>query len=636
MSGPSPAPKDEKKRSDDEKKPWKVAWLLSAVCTVGSIVVIQPPEGFWPWAIFLASVTVLTLLGSQGVNRLYDWLRKIPHTTVTLVTKGVVVTLLVIALVGGIVWWAGRPLITWLNILFGGCPHAAEVRVLTTPELLTIYRDLADDFERSAAKENFDCRPAELHVYAARAVKAREGLAAGWSAEYLANLGPRPDIWLPETKVHVDELRDKRELTGFGPDMQVIDSLATTPIVLGLPASTRIQPDDPQWRGQSWATLVKNLQGKGLGLVRPAPAVSTVGDFSTVAIYSSENNGAGLRENPAPARAFERWVDTTFADGQFTVDGTDLDLLRRQRELGTAARPMILSEQELVGFNEGVRGPNGRGCDVENGPEGCLLAFYPTDTHRLDLPFARLSWPENPQSEDQRTAAADFGTWLTSQEGRDALIRGRLRPPRANVREPLTQANGVVPGGPQLQVPRDNPPPAVRQEMLAVQGIAKRTSRVLISVDASGSMRELVGRDSRFKLTTAAVQAASDSLARRAEVSLNVFSATMGIVPVTRDSLAGVRPAGNTPQYRAILEGMRAVRPDGVLVLVTDGADNVGDIAPQQLLEQTGVRVMVLAFGEASCQAQALIDVTNKTGGSCRQAGVDSLPAELAELLRGV
>jgi Ca-activated chloride channel homolog len=629
MSGPSPAQKD-------EKKPWKVAWFLSFVCTVGSIVVIQPPEGFWPWAIFLASVAGLTFLGSRGFNVLYDLVRKIPHTTVTLVTKGVVVTLLVIALLGGIIWAAGRPLIDRVNIFFGGCPHAAEVRVLTTPELLTIYRDLADEFERAAAKQNYDCRPAELHVYAPRAVKAREGLATGWSAEYLANLGPRPDIWLPETKVHVDELQAKRELTGFGPDMQVIESVATTPIVLGLPASAGVKPDDPQWQGQSWATLVKNLQGKRLGLIRPAPAVSTVGDFSTVAIYSSENNGAGLRENPAPARAFERWVDNTFADGQFPVDGNGLDLLRRQRELGTDARPMILSEQELVGFNESVRGRNGRGCDVENGPEGCLLAFYPTDTHRLDLPLVRLSWPESPQSEDQRKAAADFGTWLTSAEGRNALVIDRLRPPGAGVREPLTQANGVVPGGPQLYVPRVNPPPAVREAMLAVQGIAKRTSRVLISVDASGSMRELVGRDSRFKLTTAAVQAAYDSLARRAEVSLNVFSATMGIVPVTRDSLAGIRPAGNTPQYRAVLEGPRTVRPDGVLVLVTDGADNVGDVAPQQLLEQTGVRVLVLAFGEASCRAQALVDVTNKTGGSCRQAGVDSLSADLAELLRGV
>ncbi|MBP2326361.1 Mg-chelatase subunit ChlD [Kibdelosporangium banguiense] len=635
MSGPSPAQEDDPARQD-HKVPWKVAWLLSAACTVGTIVVIQPPAGFWPWAIFLASVAGLTFLASHGSSAFWKWIMGIPPTTIALMVKTAVVTLTVVAMLVGIALAAGRPMINFVNKMFLGCPHPAEVRVMTTPELLTIYRGLADEFERVAAEKNLDCRPAELHVYAPSPRKAREGLAAGWSPEYLSDHGPRPDIWLPDAKVHVDELRHRREVSGFGPDMQVIDSIATTPIVLGMPASAGIKQDDPEWQGRRWATLVRNLRAKGLGLIRPAPEVSTVGDFGTVAIYTSENSGVGLAENPAPARDFEHWVDATSAAGRFPVGGTGPELMRRQRELGKDARPMVMSEQELVEFNEAVRGRNGRGCDAENGPEGCLLAFYPIDTHRLDLPFAQLTWPDSAQSEEQKKAAAEFGAWLTSTEGRSALISGRLRPPAMTVRLPLTKANGVVPGAPQTYVTMANPPPAVRDSMLAIRDKAKQTGKVLISVDASGSMRERVGRDTRFALTTAAVHAAYDQLAQRAEVSLNVFSATLGIVPVTRDSLAAVSPAGNTPQYRAILKGMQTVGRDGVLVVVTDGADNVNDVAPQQLLEQAGVRVLVLAFGEASCATQALTDVTTKTGGGCRQAGISSLTADLAELLRGV
>ena len=87
--------------------------------------------------------------------------------------------------------------------------------------------------------------------------------------------------------------------------------------------------------------------------------------------------------------------------------------------------------------------------------------------------------------------------------------------------------------------------------------------------------------------------------------------------------------------HPAILAGIQAVGAGGVLVMLTDGANNVDEVSLDQA-GQGGVRVMVLAFGEASCTTQALVDVTNRTGGSCRQASVDTLRADLTELLRGV
>jgi Ca-activated chloride channel family protein len=166
----------------------------------------------------------------------------------------------------------------------------------------------------------------------------------------------------------------------------------------------------------------------------------------------------------------------------------------------------------------------------------------------------------------------------------------------------------------------------------AIQARVRQPGRLLISVDASGSMNEAVGQGTRFKAATAAVQTV---VGTRPDTSLMVFSATIGNRPVDLDGLLQTRPNGNTPQYRAIQAGVRAVGPGGVLVLVTDGVNNVDDVNLDDV-GQSGVRVLVLAFGEANCGAQVLVDVTNRTGGGCKQASVDTLRADLTELLRGV
>jgi hypothetical protein len=45
-----------------------------------------------------------------------------------------------------------------------------------------------------------------------------------------------------------------------------------------------------------------------------------------------------------------------------------------------------------------------------------------------------------------------------------------------------------------------------------------------------------------------------------------------------------------------------------------------------------GVRVFVIAIGEASCGALALRDITGHTGGGCYDAGLDSLDDVLVDL----
>jgi hypothetical protein len=45
-----------------------------------------------------------------------------------------------------------------------------------------------------------------------------------------------------------------------------------------------------------------------------------------------------------------------------------------------------------------------------------------------------------------------------------------------------------------------------------------------------------------------------------------------------------------------------------------------------------GVRVFVVAIGEATCGTQSLRDITAHSGGACYDAGLDSVDDVLAEL----
>nr|WP_042180649.1 substrate-binding domain-containing protein [Kibdelosporangium sp. MJ126-NF4]CEL14500.1 von Willebrand factor, type A [Kibdelosporangium sp. MJ126-NF4]CTQ88865.1 von Willebrand factor, type A [Kibdelosporangium sp. MJ126-NF4] len=610
------------------KEPGRTKMINAALIAAGTIivtVVTDPPEGVVGWSLFVLGVLVLTAAGAGLAELIAAVLIRLPYERIIAAT-------LVLALA---VWVAFVLAPKIPEIRLGSCDPPAQVRVLTSPDLLTAYRSLADEFEESADDSDGSCRRAEVHVFAMPASRAMDGLNAGWSAEYLRE-GPRPDVWLPESGMHVEEVRKRREVTKFGPAMEVTESLGSSPIVLAVPARTGIKLTDEAWQGQTWRTLADKLHDSGIGLVRPES--STVGDLATIAIYASEDGRVQLRQNPAWARSFEAWVDSSAKAGQYP-SGTNIDaLLGRQRELGANGAALVLSEVDLVRYNESVRGPSGRGCDSPNGPPACLRAVYPSDTHSFDRPLALLTWSETGQSPAQHDAAVAFRTWLTSTAGGQAAVLQRLRPPPGiPLQAPLSSVNGVVPGGPPVYVRETaSPGPGLAEEMTGIEDAVRRTSRVLISLDASGSMRERVGGETRYSLAVKAVLEAHAALAKQAEVSLSVFSATMGVRPVDPGSIGQVQPAGNTPQHKALLEGMRAVGQGGVLVLLTDGTNNVNDVSPAQLAEQTGARVLVLAFGEASCGAQVLIDVTGRTGGSCRQAGVDTLAADLAELLRAV
>jgi Mg-chelatase subunit ChlD len=117
----------------------------------------------------------------------------------------------------------------------------------------------------------------------------------------------------------------------------------------------------------------------------------------------------------------------------------------------------------------------------------------------------------------------------------------------------------------------------------------------------------------------------------------------------TDTALSGIRPAGNTPLHQAIVDGVTATAlgPSNdetyskALVVLTDGRNNANELAAAQVVDAVrgkGVRVFMVAVGEASCATAVMRDVAAVTGGRCLDTDFPSIDATLVELfttLRG-
>jgi len=111
-----------------------------------------------------------------------------------------------------------------------GCPHAGELRLLTTPADLANYQLLAHRYERFTADKNVDdphCPTEHLYVYSALPDQARQALAHRWLPEddFVPDLvvGPQPDAWLPESTL------DARVVQQSADDSKLLDPVRAAP-----------------------------------------------------------------------------------------------------------------------------------------------------------------------------------------------------------------------------------------------------------------------------------------------------------------------------------------------------------------------------------------------------------------------
>ncbi|TQS45986.1 vWA domain-containing protein [Cryptosporangium phraense] len=646
---------------------WMVAYLLAAFAIGGPAAATDPPNTRLLWTLLVVASLLGALAATDAMDRAVrrlvrlvraimsrnpdprprpPWWLRLPRPVRAI---GLPAVVLVLALVIGVL--AVPKAREGGYYLIRGCQPPPTLRVLTTPESLATTSALATEYERESAAAHHGCASADVYVYAADPAAARDALINGWTTESLQEVGPRPEVWMPDSTVDAGRVAELGRTAGASP-VESARSIASTPIVLAAPAQAAPQADEPR----TWAQLLRDADDARLPVVRPQPTRSTTGEVATELIYRSLSEDAEEYDATA-TRAVERQIGDALDRGRYTLGNADA-VLCRHRDASQAGTAVVLTEQQLVRYNQGR--PHGENCPSEDPVQADrqLVAVYPRDTAGLDHPLVRLRWPRT--TERQRGATQAWSDWLGSEAGRRALVSIGLRPPVGGagttpLTEPLTPRWGVRPDA---VFDRASPPSADVDAALDAYTAASRPARTLVLLDSSGSMATRAGPGTRFDAARSGVRSAFGTVGPRDQVGLWTFPADPGTTrpllgirawragtagPAADRALKKIRPADGTPLYRSIEAGLDALgRPaEGqvtTLIVITDGEDSDQGTPPDPRVladraSAVGVRISVVALGDASCAGPALSVLTGGSGGDCENADSRTLGGALVDLL---
>ncbi|ANZ42123.1 hypothetical protein BBK82_45520 [Lentzea guizhouensis] len=570
-----------------------VAGHLLAEAATGSLATWQS------WVIY-ALGTAVVIGGASAVDGLAGWVKRIRW--------GWVVFVAVLAALGVLVFFAAPPVLAYGRVLLLGCPQPAEVRVLTSQAALPAVQDVARQFELHTADGHHGCRTARLFVFAAPGDTGANALRSSWSSQALREVGPHPDVWLPDSTTETAEV--VRRTDGIGSAVRVLqgESVAWSPVVLAMPAA--VARDVASSSPEPWGELLAKVHGTGLPIGRPNPLTAIDGRLATYALYSS----------------------------------LDPAVVERRLEESTQLRPdaaLVTTEQVLLRHNRTA-------CAVKP----CLTALYPSDTYRADYPVNLVEWDTQDASNlEARAPARAFQSWLSSQAGKTALNTAGLRPSKQAAGSEFREEHGVQ-AGPILDNDEAAPDLSEWPAFERKYDQAKRDGRIWLTLDASGSMTEQTATgESRFAVAVDGVRKALTQMGARDTYGLSVFSGSevRPLVPLGRrdreaatTALEAVTPTGGTPLHQAILDSAARIGTDdadhvSAVIALTDGEDTTSpqtraDVAAA--LRDRPVRVFVVAVGDASCAAHALTTITDASGGECHDSTMDTLGDDLAALFR--
>ena len=622
----------------------------------------------------------VTGLLRRGVARLFGWILG------SRVRQGAaaLATVLTVALVGA----TGGP---WLwHLAFGevsgpgsvtsGCPHPVELRILTSTDGLEPTRELARDYQRWAADRHDHCPTVFPFVYAASASATSTALARGWRADDtqdpLATVGPRPDVWLPESTLDVARVidlakaekvwnLDQEGKKDWQVPLLVKGSVASSPMVLAVLGPLTGSVGD----ATDWSGLVSTyLSAAPSRVLAPDPEVSTIGLMASAG-YLLEADGD--RVDLVATDVARRREQTILASGSVAGDDSATMLCRYRRATEappTTAVAVLTSQQMWQRFVAGK--PLGGGCadQVPTRAGGVVLTTPATPV--LDHPFIGFTWTASAQ----QPSVDDFLGWLSDPANRKNLTAVGLDAARTNCSElpPVDPLNSPTPEArPPVPDPgsRNQCVPTGLAKALTLHRSVKIPGRVLLALDASGSMADRVGPNgiSRFAIAAQGVTQALGQMGPQDQSGLWIFPNAAGRGPVElvkidkgtsahRDRIAAglkaVRPIGATPLYNTVLTGMRAVAGQGdgepirALVVLTDGEDTSSGRTAQatqqkvrELAATNDVRLYLIATGDARCEGRGdagrdvgLHQLTDAGRGRCFDAGTETVPGIMAEL----
>lgn len=529
-----------------------------------------------------------------------------------------------------------------------------EVPAAVSSEKVTLLTDLAEAF--NATEPTFEGQCVAITIYRVASGRAAKLLAEGWPTDGSA---PPPVLWSPASGAWGALVNHRLELAGTDPIANDSQRIMLTPLVLAMPKPMAEAMGWPE-ADIGWSDILALAQDpEGWGafghpewgpfrLGKTNPNFSTSGLSATIAtFYAATGKTAGLTLDDvgsASVGAFVRGVESaTVHYGDTTLTFLDNmlkeDLAGRPLSYASAA---AVEEVSIIAYNRGD--PADTGAEDLTPPNVPLVAIYPKEgTVFSDNPAFVLDAPW--VDDISRRAAEAFRSFVVDDpEIQARVLEFGFRPgnPAVAVGDPISPANGLNPSQPETEL--QVPDPAVLAALVDGWETYRKTARVIMVIDVSGSMGDLGGEGfSKLDLAKQAVAASLDQFKSEDEVGLWVFSTNLDgdrdylqLVPPAplqqtktqiRSSVDSLIADGGTGLYDSTRAAVQAVR-DGfdqtkinAVILLTDGKcdDDPPGCELEPLLqflsssERDVVRVFPVAYGADAniAELQAIADATS-------------------------
>jgi Ca-activated chloride channel family protein len=535
-----------------------------------------------------------------------------------------------------------------------------------------LLQKAADEYGRT---HQVDGKCVKVTVDSKNSGTAMQALARGWDESVD---GPRPDVWSPASGVWVTLLRQR--VQGSDKSSPVADGapqpIMTSPLTIAMP---KPMAQALGWPGKAigWADLAKlATDPKGWAayghpewgefrLGKTNPSLSTSGLNATVGAYFAATGTTGdltTDDIAAPKnQAFVRNIERSIVHyGDTTL--TFLANLLRADDRGEALSyisAVTVEENSVWAYNQGNPTLDPGQLGKHGKPRTQLVAIYPKEgTIFSDHPYV----PLNGLDAAKKRVSDDFLAYLHGKDAQALFQKYGFRDYKGGPGDNITQANGLLRDQPQTKLTL--PQEGVLNALLDTWAELRKSAKVLIVLDRSGSMKEEVPGTGRSK-GDLAKRAAADSLGEfrgHDQVGLWMFSAKLQgeqdwseLVPVgpmdearrrsMRTSLSQLTLSGGTGLYNttaAAYDKMRAAQDKdsiNAMVVLTDGQnERQGGLDLQTLLnrlsgkEGDAVRVFTIGYGANADQT-----VLRKIAEAADGAAYDSSdPGSIREVFQEV
>lgn len=541
---------------------------------------------------------------------------------------------------------------------FGDPGDCTPIDIAVSSEKIDLLTSLARSFNGSDDAE-IDGGCAFARPYSKASGGAADLLAAGWEDP---SEGEQPIIWSPAASSWGQILNQRLADAGEPAMVGDADSLQLTPLVIAMPkpmadalgypetpigwadiAALATSPEGwaayghPEWGSFKLGKTNPNFSTSGLSALigQAYAATGKTRDLSTEDLESAAYADFASKVEGSVVHYGD--ITMTFLNNWFRTDRQGTSLLY--------ASAAAVEEKSVIDYNlgnpDGVLSPG----EVPRKPRTPLVAVYPKEgTIYSDSPLYVLDAPW--VDDDEKAGAEAFIEYVQRPAAQEQALEYGFRPgnPDVPVGAPITEANGVDPNQPStlLQVPE--PPVMIR--LLDKWKDQRKTARVLLVLDVSGSMQEPAvssdsNSDTKLDLAKDAAVTALDEFNSRDEVGLRIFTTGLGpnqdqsfldLLPIqpmgaNREALANrIReqlPLYGTPlydvaaiSYRDMLDQYDPTKINAV-VLLTDGMNDDGETGDdrsqlEQLLadlrrgtegeNSKPVRIFTIAYGDAADQ----------------------------------